>query len=123
MTEQNQKDIKTNTELLIQTSQNGHFSEVQRLIPISNPKANNSLALTRAVVNEHIDIVKLLIPVSDYHLVLKNLIKKYVAFGIIAPFQQCIEEYEVVLLKERLTTNIQNIQNNKSPTPTFKRKI
>jgi len=35
------------------------------LIPVSNPKANNSIALQCAAENGHTDIVKLLIPVSD----------------------------------------------------------
>lgn len=40
------------------------------MIPISEPKANNSEALYRAACNGHLDCVQLLIPVSDpkaYH--------------------------------------------------------
>lgn len=57
--------IDLNTNLLIQASWNNEFDEVKRLIPISNPKADESRALRTAVLLGYIDIVELLIPVSD----------------------------------------------------------
>ena len=44
---------------------NGHLEIVKLLLPVSNPKALNSLALQYAAANGHLEIVKLLIPVSD----------------------------------------------------------
>lgn len=54
-----------NTELLFEAAQDGNVEEVRRLIPISNPKHNDSLALQVAASYGHTDCVKLLIPVSD----------------------------------------------------------
>lgn len=44
---------------------NGHTEIVERLIPISDPKTNNSKALQNAAKNGHLECVRLLIPVSD----------------------------------------------------------
>ena len=58
-------NIEENTRLLVQTAENGDAVEVQRLIPVSDPKANNSAALRFASSNGHLKCVKLLIPVSN----------------------------------------------------------
>ncbi len=44
---------------------NGHLDIVKLLIPISDPKYNGSSALRLAAYNGHLECVKLLIPVSD----------------------------------------------------------
>lgn len=44
---------------------NGYVDIVKLLIPISNPNANNNEALKSAMENGHVEVVKLLIPVSD----------------------------------------------------------
>lgn len=59
------KNIKKNSQLLIEAAQNGNIEEVDRLIPLSDPKARDSLALRWAAGNGHVECVKLLIPVSD----------------------------------------------------------
>lgn len=51
--------------LLINASKRGDIDEVKRLIPISNPKFENSQALIVAAEHGHLDVVKILIPVSD----------------------------------------------------------
>lgn len=56
--------IEHNTELLCKASKTGNSEEVRRLIPVSNPKAYDSVALRRAAQNGHTECVKLLIPVS-----------------------------------------------------------
>jgi ankyrin repeat protein len=43
----------------------GHLEIVKLLIPVSDPKAGGSYALRLAAENGHLEIVKLLIPVSD----------------------------------------------------------
>lgn len=53
------------TILLLDASKRGDLEEVNRLIPISNPKFQNSQALVQACLYGHIDVVKALIPVSD----------------------------------------------------------
>lgn len=58
-------NIKENTKLLIQAAETGDIVEVQRLIPISDPKSQESEALQFAVYYGHIECVKLLIPVSN----------------------------------------------------------
>jgi len=58
-------NIQHNTELLLQAAVDGDAVEVQRLIPLSDPKAYGSRALQMATQNGHIECVKLLIPVSD----------------------------------------------------------
>lgn len=60
-----QQEIETNTSLLIQVSKDGNIQAVEHLIPISNPKHNNSCALQWAAANGHLECVKVLIPVSD----------------------------------------------------------
>lgn len=54
-----------NTELLFEAAQDGNIEEVRRLLPISDPKNNESLALQVAASYGHTECVKLLIPVSD----------------------------------------------------------
>jgi ankyrin repeat protein len=43
----------------------GHLEIVKLLLPLSNPKANNSDALRFAALHGHLDVAKLLLPVSD----------------------------------------------------------
>lgn len=57
--------IEDNTELLIQAAEKGDATEVQRLIPLSNPKNSDFAALRYAAAFGHTECVKLLIPVSD----------------------------------------------------------
>lgn len=57
--------IEANTQLLYQAVKQQSVDNVRRLIPISDPKADNSYALRLAVGNGHIQCVELLIPVSD----------------------------------------------------------
>lgn len=65
VTIQTQKDIEHHTKLLIKAVKNGDFETVKLLLPVSDPKTNNSLALQYAVQNGYTDIVELLIPVSN----------------------------------------------------------
>lgn len=58
-------NTKQNTELLLEAAKNGDINEVQRLIPISNPKHQHSAALRAAIDNDHTECVKALIPVSN----------------------------------------------------------
>ncbi len=44
---------------------NGHLEIVKLLLPISDPKDNDSCALRCASMNSHLEIVKLLLPVSN----------------------------------------------------------
>ena len=44
---------------------NGHLEVVKILLPVSDPRANGSQALQWAAENGHLEIVKLLLPVSD----------------------------------------------------------
>lgn len=64
-------DIQNNTELLLEAAKNGNLTEVNRLIPISDPKRQYSAALRAAIANDHMDCVQALIGVSgDYNFVL-----------------------------------------------------
>jgi len=56
--------VKKNTAALIDAIREGRFSEVERLLPISDPEANDSAALEVAAQCGHVEIVKLLLPVS-----------------------------------------------------------
>lgn len=56
--------IEDNTDLLIEASEFGDGAEVERLIPISDPKMY-STALSFAVFNGHVECVKRLIPLLD----------------------------------------------------------
>lgn len=64
-----QHDIIKNTQLLVKTIQQytccNQLDEVKRLIPLSNPKANESRPLQIAVACGLTEIVQLLIPVSN----------------------------------------------------------
>ena len=60
-------DIAHNTMLLIQAATAGDAMEVQRLIPLSDPKNHHSRALLKAVRQKHMDCGQLLIPVSNPH--------------------------------------------------------
>lgn len=50
---------------LVLAAKNGHAECVKLLIPVSDPKAHGSLALSHAASNGHLECVKLLIPVSS----------------------------------------------------------
>lgn len=54
-----------NTRLLIKAAEDGNLSEIQRLIPISFPKTQNSSALTWVVNKNNVEGVKLLAGVCD----------------------------------------------------------
>lgn len=43
----------------------GDIETVRKLLPLVDPKADNSYALQWAAYNGHLEIVRLLIPVSD----------------------------------------------------------
>lgn len=58
-------DIEDNTKRLFEAAKNGDLNEVQRLIPISDPKDKYSVALRVAIDHDHTECVKALIPVSD----------------------------------------------------------
>lgn len=58
-------DIAHNTTLLIQAATIGDAAEVQRLIPVSDPKFDDSRALRTAAEKGHFECVKLLAAVSD----------------------------------------------------------
>lgn len=142
-----QKKIRDNTNLLFRASQHGDLDDVQRLLPLSDPKARGSealslaaanghtecvkllipvsnpndrysLALQYAVMHKHIDIIKLLIPVSHYQWVLTKLIKENIDIGA---FQQCVDEYEALLLKERLQNKLKKMGDNQNKS--LKRKM
>lgn len=57
--------IDNNTKLLIKAAEMGKTSELQRLLPISDPKAHDSLALRWAAKHGHIECVHILIPASN----------------------------------------------------------
>lgn len=56
--------MEENTKLLMEAARVGNAVEVLRLIPLSDPKANDSGALICAALGGHTECVKLLIPVS-----------------------------------------------------------
>ena len=79
----------------------GYIESVKMLVPVSNLKAKNSLALRNAANNGHIECVKLLIPVSDYHSALDISTE-----GEYAVLQQLIEEYEIGQQQERFNNTL-----------------
>ena len=54
--------IEHNTQLLFDAIERNNMDEVHRLIPVSDPKADNSWALELAAFKGNIECVKLLIP-------------------------------------------------------------
>lgn len=60
-----QKQIRQNTQLLVQAIEKSDLSEVKRLIAVADPKTDNSLALREAALNGQSYVVQLLIPLSD----------------------------------------------------------
>ncbi len=46
-------------------AQAGHLEIVRLLLPVSDPKAYDSLALQLAAENGHLEVVRLLLPLSD----------------------------------------------------------
>lgn len=61
----NNKTIVTNSKALIAAAMMGNLAEVNRLIPISNPKFRESHALYQAVKLDYTDIAAVLIPHSN----------------------------------------------------------
>lgn len=95
----------------------GHVDIVKLLIPVTDPTAENSDALRFAADKQHIECVKLLIPVSNCNDVLEQM-NKYLMDTTF--FQQCVDEYEAMLQKDRL---IKILKNTGGHTNTIKRKI
>lgn len=58
--------------LWVAVSQN-YVEGVKLLLPICDPRKNNSHCLQRAVLNDHMEIFELLYPVSDAQVALKQL--------------------------------------------------
>lgn len=59
-------DQQDNNSALVQACKDGNLDEVQRLLPTSNPRAhNNSAAVRWAADAGHLEIVRLLAPLSD----------------------------------------------------------
>lgn len=85
---------------------NGHKDIVELLIPVSNPKAKNSYALQWAAEKGHKEIVELLIPVSDYHIVLQSMYNYKEDATLL---QQCIDKHESQLLKDKLYQQLDHI--------------
>ena len=131
-TQLTKKDIEYNTNLLIEANKNDDVEAVQRLIPVSDPKADNSHALRWAAFyghteivkllisvsdpkandsealrmaarNGHIECVKLLLPVSDCNHVIQQLQKENID---VTELKQCIEEYEALQQQERLNNTL-----------------
>lgn len=65
MTSGQMKNISKNNNDLLEAARDGQTDEVRRLIPISDPKSNDSAALYWAAANGHAECVELLVPVSD----------------------------------------------------------
>lgn len=94
----------TNNHALGVAVENGHLDIVELLLPVSDPKA----ALKWSLEFNSIESIKLLIPYSDYNLVLtdtslskaeRTLLEKYV------------NEYEVMQQQERLQASIEPLLN------------
>lgn len=99
-----------NSQALCWAAQEGHIECVTLLIPVSNPTANESYALTRAVQFKRTDIIKLLIPVSDVNTVLQYAQEHNFDTTVL---QQCIDEYEALQQKDRLSAELHKITDNK----------
>ena len=98
------------SEALSRAAMYGHTDIVQLLLPVSDPRAKDSEALQLAAKYGNVDIINLLLPVSDYQLVLKKNIGNTGAVFL----QQCIDEYETLLQKERLHNTLAHIDESKS---------
>lgn len=87
----------------------GYLDIVKLLLPVSEPKAQGSYALRLAAQEGHIECVTLLLPVSDYQLVVKKLLDENKDVTLL---QQCIDEYESLQQKERLTIQVDKVVEN-----------
>lgn len=117
-------DPKENNSLALQwAAQEGYEDIVKILLPQSDPKTNDSLALKWAAeyYDDSTNIIKMLIPVSDYYGVSESLSHDEFASERL---KKCIEDYEVFSVKERLEEAVQEaVQENDFTQPSFKRKM
>lgn len=104
-----------NSEVLRTAALLEHKQIVELLIPVSDPKALESAALFWAINKRNKDLIDLLIPVSDYHL----LIQKRPTPLLL----ECVEEYETLQLKERLNKTLETHNINKTSQNHQKRKM
>lgn len=95
---------------LTQNAKNGHIEIVKLLIPFSDVKAIDSIALKWALRSDigNIECVKLLIPHSDYNLVLMDTSLSNSERQLL---QHCVNEYEVMQQQERLQASIEPLLN------------
>lgn len=81
----------------------GHANIVEALIPVSNPNDYDK-ALLCAAENECIECIKLLLPYSNYNLVLTTPVLLHSERQLL---QHCIDVYEAVQQQKRLETSIE----------------
>ena len=109
------KQIAHNSDLLNQASANGDVDAVKRLIPISNPTANNCQPLLTAVSLGHVEIVQLLLPVSERKAILNLTVglaiqhNQIAVLGVLLPHIQP-EYLEVNLRFAVIERNIEAIK-------------
>lgn len=102
----------------------GHVDIVKLLIPVSDPKDTKSTPLFEAVYNGHTDCIRLLIPVSNVSLVLKRINSDvWLSQEHRDVFKKCIEDYENLQQKERLIYTLEKSNRKCSTKSCSKRKI
>lgn len=89
----------------------GREEMVKLLIPVSDAKAKNSYALWVATEYNKTECIKLLLPVSDYHLVAQKFSERGYDITVL---EQCIEEYEALLQKDRLNNTLSETAETKN---------
>lgn len=102
----------------------GHTDLVKLLIPVSDPKDTKSTPLFEAVCEGHTDCIRLLIPVSNISLVLKKIGSDvWLSQERRDVFNKCIEDYENLQQKERLIYTLGKNNPECTTKSSSKRKI
>lgn len=99
-----------NSDLLVIAAKRGRVSEVQRLIPISDPLLDESRALIAAASHGHVECVKLLIPVSNP----KDCNSRALRLAAIAQDLDCLDVLYPVSDPHQV---LWGLKNNPSPDP------
>lgn len=104
---------------LCKAAYEGHLQIVQFLLPISNPKSNNSEALRLAAHQNNKDIIRELIPFSNTE---AAILAAKANFYNTSLLETLVEEYNALAQQKRIQEQVHHIEDKK-PQQAVKRKM
>jgi len=99
---------KGSSQALRWSAEKGNLECVKLLIPASDPNALDASALQQAVLSKHQNVIDILLPVSNYNVVL-DYFKNQTNFEAYSLLAERIQQFEALSQKSRLLNNIKEV--------------